>query len=211
MSLDPILEFIEACPYFHRSGYTLDDALHWIPRVPRSAKQSDRMRRIVIAAVTGQLHLPFRYIPALARAVDVPELRAELLSLARDFDTKVQLRAMTILDGLSGPPWDELRTRQRRESDRLAAMVTTASRRRSVTLLRHILAIDPLPLSSQGRRMQAVAFERVMNWKMLDREALLEVARRIDGPEMAGVWRFALERADEIGETARWLKAELEA
>src|SRR5439155_21124167 len=76
--LEDVLDFVEACPRFFRTGYILGMALRWLPRAPRSPVQAERMRAIVLAAVGRRLRLPFRRIPSLARAVDTQGMRAEL-------------------------------------------------------------------------------------------------------------------------------------
>jgi hypothetical protein len=208
-NLEEILGFVEACPKFFRSGYTLANALRWLGRPPHTEAQADRMRAIVIDAVSLRLWLPFREIPSLACAVDSPGLRAQLLVLASHLSAEVCTRAATVLDRLPGPPWNPERAAQRRREDRVGSMLVTAQQGRSATLLRRVLAIDPLTLSSRGRRYLSVAFEFAMNWDLLSKEELLPIAQRLDGSEMEPIWRFALRRQDGPGDRARWLLAHI--
>jgi hypothetical protein len=208
-NLNDILGFIEACPKFFRSGYILAIALRWLGRPPRTEAQADRMRAIVLDAVSLRLWLPFREIPSLARAVDSPGLRAQLLVLASHPDAKVCARAAMVLDRLPGPSWNPERAALRRRDDRVGTMIRTAQKSRSATLLRSALATDPLTLSTLGRRYLSVAFEFAMNWDLLPKEELLPIAQRLDGCEMESVWRFALRRQDGPGDRARWLLAQI--
>ncbi|HXN54943.1 MAG TPA: hypothetical protein VN874_01645 [Myxococcales bacterium] len=210
-SLDDMLDFVEACPRFFRTGYFLGMALRWLPRPPRSPTQTERMRAIVLAAVEGRPRLPFRRIPSLARAVDSKGMRAKLRLLVEDPDPSVRKRAMTVLDGLSGPRWDPGRAREQREEQRIRSMVVTAQKRKSAALVRRVLAIDPRPLTTRGRKYLAVVFEFTMNWGLIPDEELLAIAQRLEGPEMAPIWGYALARSDAPGDRARWILARLRA
>lgn len=167
------------------------------------------MRDIVLASVAGELRVPFERIPSLGRAIASTGLREELLDLHESPDEATRKRAIAVLDRLPGPPWDPERDRTKRADDRLGSMIVTAQRRRSPVLLRRVLQTDPQPLSSRGRHHLAVAFEFALNWGLLPDDELLEIARRIDGPEMAAIWSYALRRSDTAGDRARWLRAQL--
>jgi hypothetical protein len=204
-ALNDILDFIEACPRFFRSGYTLDEALRCVVRPPRTEMQTERMRGLVLAAVTRRLGLPFRRIPRLARNVDSPGLRKRLLALVDDADPVVRKRASVVLDVLPGPPWNAEHVGERRADDRIRAMVVTANTRRSPALVRRVLAVDPLTLTSRGRKYLGSSFELAMNLALIPDDELLEIAKRLEGPEMAPIWKFALARLDAPGDRARWL------
>jgi hypothetical protein len=203
--VDDVLDFVEACPRFFRTGYVLDAAIRWLPRPPRSPSQTERLRAVVLAAVSRRLRVPFRRIPSLSRAVESPGLREKLVALVKDPDPAVQDRAIAVLDALPGPPWNAEHAQRRRADDRVGAMFSTAYARRSPVLVRRVLGIDPRTLTSRGRKYLAVTFEFAMNWALLPDEDLVEIARRIDGPEMESVWSFALKRSDAPGDRARWL------
>jgi hypothetical protein len=165
-SLDDMLDFVEACPRFFRTGYFLGMALRWLPRPPRSPTQTERMRAIALAAVGGRPRLPFRRIPALARAATA-------------------------------------------RGARIRSMLVTAKNRKSATLVRRVLAIDPQPLTTCGRRYLASVFEFTMNWGLISNDELLAIAQRLDGPELAPIWGYALARSDAPGDRARWILARL--
>lgn len=208
-ALNDILDFIEACPRFFRTGYVLDKALRFVGRPPRSSTQDARLRHIVLKAVRMELRLPFRNIGKVARAVDSPELRKELARVVSEARSPIRERALSVLDGLSGKPWNAEASAQKRRDDRARAMAVTAFNKKSLSLLRKTLALDPATLTSRGRSALAATFEFAMNWDLLPREELLAIAKKLDGPEMEPIWRFALRRRDGPGDRARWLLAEL--
>lgn len=201
--LNTVLDFIEACPRFFRSGYTLDRALRFVARPPRTAVQTHRLQQIVLQAVGRELRLPFRNISKVARAVDAPSLRKDLTALASSDDPVSVRRAQSLLQTLQGSS-DEGRL-----EDRIRSMVVTAQKRRSADLVRRVLALASQLLSPEAKRLLAVAFEFAMNWDLIPKEELLDSARLIDGPEMAPIWSFALRRTDGPGERARWLRSKL--
>jgi len=201
--LNGVLEFVEVRPYFFRSGYVWQTALRSLRKPPRTSVQAHRMRQIVLNAARGRPWVPMRGIPSLGAAVDSPELREVLRSLTTSDDSRVSKRAIAVLDGLPGAPWDAERARVKRIDDRVGAMIVTAQVQKSATLLRRVLAIDPAPLTTRGRHYLAVAFEFAMNWGLLTDDELVAVAKRIDGPEMEPIWQFGSARKDAVGVRAR--------
>jgi hypothetical protein len=178
-----------ACPSDRRAG-------------PANARPRSRRRR---APSAGE----FRRFCALARVVDAPSLE-EALQQKRDHPSgAVRARARRVLDALGAPPWDAEQARARDEEHRLLSRVVTACNTRSASLARRVLSTDPAPLTSRGRQYLAVVFELAMNRGLLPDEELLAIAKRIEGPEMEPIWRFALDRHDAAGDRARWLLARL--
>ena len=98
--LNAVLDFIEACPRFFRSGYTLDRALRFVARPPRTPVQTHRLQQMVLQAVRRELRLPFRNISKVARAVDAPSLRKDLTALASSGDAVIAQRAQSLLQTL---------------------------------------------------------------------------------------------------------------
>ncbi|MBK7864286.1 MAG: hypothetical protein IPJ65_37945 [Archangiaceae bacterium] len=203
-ALNLILDFVEASPRFFRSGYTLDRALRFVARPPRTAVQTYRLQQIVLRAVGRELRVPFRNISKVARAVDAPSLRAHLTALVSSDDPVTVRRAQSLLQALLGA------SDERRLEDRIRSMVVTAQNKRSPALLRRALALASHSLSTEARRLLTVAFEFAMNWDLIPKEELLELAR-LNWPEMAPVWDFALPRTDGPGERARWLQSKVRA
>jgi hypothetical protein len=201
--LNVVLDFIEACPRFFRSGYAQDRALRFVFRPPRSAVQTYRLQQVVLRAVRRELRLPFRNISKVARAVDAPALRVDLTALLSSGDPLTVRRAQSVLHALGESSEAE------RLEDRIRSMVVTAQKRRSAALLRRVLALTSQPLTPRARRHLAVAFEFAMNWDLIPKEELLAVARNLDGPELGSIWSFALRRSDGAGDRARWLTSKL--
>ena len=100
--LDAVLDFLEACPHFFRTGYIQSKALAYVQRPKRTPAHDERLRAIVHGAVTGRLWLPFRRIPTIARAVDAPGMRAELQRLLEHPKLRVRLNAARVLERLQG-------------------------------------------------------------------------------------------------------------
>lgn len=207
--LDDVLDFLEAKPRFFRSGYVREKALRFLPRVPRTDAQANRLRELVLGAVDLHHRGSIRRFCSLARAVDAPLLREALQHRRQHASEQVRARARCVLDALGVAPWDRELARARREEQRIGSMVVTVKKRRSAPLARRVLGIDPAPLTSRARHYLAAVFEFAMNWGLLPDEELLAIARRLDGPEMVDIWRYALARQDAPGDRARWLLAQL--
>lgn len=47
-----LIEFLQADPYYFRSGYLKADVLRWLGRIPLDEPQMDRLRTVVLKAVT---------------------------------------------------------------------------------------------------------------------------------------------------------------
>src|SRR5262249_13734235 len=110
--INVVLDFIETCPRFFRSGYTLDRALRVVARPPRTAAQTHRLQQVVLKAVRRELRLPFRNVSKVARAVDSPGLREDLTALVSSADPVSVQRAQNLLQALAGPS-DEARLEDR--------------------------------------------------------------------------------------------------
>jgi hypothetical protein len=72
------IEFLEADPWFFRSGYIKAKLVRLIKRWPLTPVQADRLRAVVVRVVDGRDRREFRDYCRLARRLDGPELRAAL-------------------------------------------------------------------------------------------------------------------------------------
>ena len=92
--IEPILAFLEAEPYFYRSGYMTQNVLRWLKRLSFSVGDADRVRALVLRSVRrpGWSTRAFREYARLAAAVDSSELRVELLEASCSADSKVNDR-----------------------------------------------------------------------------------------------------------------------
>lgn len=94
------IEFLEADPWFFRSGYIKAKLIRLIKRFPLTAVQADRLRMAVMRVVDGRDRREFRDYCRLARHLDAPELRAALERRLVDPDEGVRRRAGWALDAL---------------------------------------------------------------------------------------------------------------
>ena len=87
------VEFLEADPWFFRSGYTKAELIRCIGRLELPSATADRLRRVVLAAVDGRDRREFRRYCRLARKVDSPGLREDLTRRLQRDDPAVRRRA----------------------------------------------------------------------------------------------------------------------
>jgi hypothetical protein len=95
------LAFLEADPWFFRSGYIKEKLLLRLTRLDLTSKQTARLRDVVLNAVDSRDRREFRRFCRLARRVDSPDLRAALERRLSSPDPGVQRRARWVLDGLA--------------------------------------------------------------------------------------------------------------
>jgi hypothetical protein len=96
--LEPAVAFLEADPWFFRSGYIKGYLIGYIKRVDLPPEFVPRLRRVVLAAVDGCDHREFRSYCRLARKVDAPELRAALVERLTSADPRTRRHARWVLD-----------------------------------------------------------------------------------------------------------------
>jgi hypothetical protein len=92
-ALETAIQFLEADPYFDRSGYVKADLLRLIKRLPLTSEQAERLRAVVIDAVERRGGREFRAYCRLARRLDGPELREALSRQATSGDSDIRRRA----------------------------------------------------------------------------------------------------------------------
>jgi hypothetical protein len=102
---DMLIDFLEADPFYFRSGYLKGDLVRWLNRTPLSAKQNSRLRAVVLHVVATGWRREFRRYCGLARRLDGQEFRAALERLASSDHEGVRLRARWVLAALDGKPW----------------------------------------------------------------------------------------------------------
>ena len=96
--LESGIAFLEADPWFFRSGYLKEWLTTFIRRLPLSASQEERLRRVVLHIAKTRDGREFRYFCRLARRVADDELRRELTQLSQSDDTNVRRRAAWMLN-----------------------------------------------------------------------------------------------------------------
>ncbi len=105
--LEMAIAFLEADPFFFRSGYVKADLIALISRQPLTETQMSRLRQVVIAIVDRRDGREFRRYCHLARHVDDPELRRDLDARYRSEDANVRRRAAWVLAALGSGPHAE--------------------------------------------------------------------------------------------------------
>lgn len=91
--LDDLIGFLEADPWFFRSGYIKADINKALLRLPLEPDEEARLRRVVLAVVDRRDGREFRSYCHLARRLATPELRAALEARLAAPDRAVRRRA----------------------------------------------------------------------------------------------------------------------
>jgi hypothetical protein len=94
------IEFLEADPWFFRSGYYKEKLIRYILRLDLTTNFQARLRKIILAAVDKRYRREFREYCRLARKVDNSELREALLERLKHDNSDIRRRAQWVLDGL---------------------------------------------------------------------------------------------------------------
>ena len=92
-SIEPMIEFLEADPYFYGSGYLKTDIIKLIRHMPLNSEQTGRLRGVVLAVLDRRDCREFRNFCQLARAVYSPELLAEVERRTSSADPALRRRA----------------------------------------------------------------------------------------------------------------------
>lgn len=103
-ALESAIEFLEADPWFFRSGYMKAKLVRLLKRLPLKPDQVERLRAVVVSVVDGRDRREFRDYCRLARCVDGPELRQPLEHRLVHPDEGVRRRAGWALHALGATP-----------------------------------------------------------------------------------------------------------
>lgn len=96
--LEVAFQFLEADPWFFRSGYVKADLLRQIGRVTLPPAYVKRLQHIVLAAVDAGDRREFRRYCRAARRIDNPSLREALAQRIEGANVNVRRRAQWMLD-----------------------------------------------------------------------------------------------------------------
>ncbi|WP_337267481.1 hypothetical protein [Oryzifoliimicrobium ureilyticus] len=91
------IAFLEADPWFFRSGYMKQRLAHFLKRVRLSKTQVDRLETVLLKIVDERNTHEFRNYCRLARAIATPKLWAQLTERLTDSDPRRRLRAAWML------------------------------------------------------------------------------------------------------------------
>lgn len=110
--LEIAISFLEADPWFFRSGYIKADILHLICALPKtniSPEDQSRLQRIVIAAVDFRDRREFRWYCKLARKVVSRSLITQLEERLSHADSNIRRRARWALSAVTHNPTFHIR------------------------------------------------------------------------------------------------------
>jgi hypothetical protein len=168
-AVDQALAYLEADPYYFRSGYARAKLARSLAQASLSRTDRERARRYVLDAVVGGKHCSQRELSQLAGAVANNELRAVLRARLHASDHATARRALHTLRGVRSPG--------------LRAPDFEAARELVLVDLRRTTGTPP-------------SVARVSNWLWSpDWEADLREIARHHGPDRAGA-KHLIEAAD---------------
>jgi hypothetical protein len=98
--LEDAVRFLQADPWFFRSGYIKADLLRFITRLDLPARYYPRLRSVLLAAVDYRDRREFRSYCRLARAIDGPELRNALMDRLDSEDRGIRRRSRWMLEAI---------------------------------------------------------------------------------------------------------------
>lgn len=99
-AIEMAVQFLEANPWYFRSGYHKADILKLLKRLPLSGDQCARLRRVILERVQGRPVREMRAYGRLAPKISSPEFEAELTSIAHNANQPVARHAKLILEYL---------------------------------------------------------------------------------------------------------------
>ena len=106
--------FLEADPWFYRSGYVKAELIRRLKRLPLSSEIEERLRAVVLDVARGRDRREYRAYCRLARKVASPELHAQMETLVAAGDPAVRRRARWMLAAIGEPGLARTPPRQRR-------------------------------------------------------------------------------------------------
>jgi hypothetical protein len=96
--LEAAFRFLEADPWFFRSGYIKGKLARAFKKVPFNARELNRVRYVLLARVLGHDRSEFKEYCRLAAKVANSGLRSELERALKKGDDRVRWRARTMLE-----------------------------------------------------------------------------------------------------------------
>jgi hypothetical protein len=91
--IERAIAFLEADPWFFRSGYLKQALLTRLKRVPLSRDQAQRLRAVLLNLIDTRDRHEFRYYCHLARALWTPEFEEALIGRMSADDPNIRRRA----------------------------------------------------------------------------------------------------------------------
>ncbi len=100
-ALETAIAFLEADPYFFRSGYAKEKLLRYVRGYQLNSEDVARLQQVILNIVDGHYCREFREYCRLARKVDSKDFRLQLESRAKSDDANIRKRAQWVLDALT--------------------------------------------------------------------------------------------------------------
>jgi hypothetical protein len=103
------VRFLEADPYFFRSGYHKEHFIKHLCRKPLSEDQQKRLQQVILARIRGRDTREFRAYCRLARVVTDPAFQKQVAEMAGPSNGTVPRHAQRVIDYLKSTPGKGLR------------------------------------------------------------------------------------------------------
>ncbi len=92
-AIEMAVRFLEADPWFFRSGYIKAELLGRLRTAPLNDDQLERLRRIVLDRIDGPGRREFRRYARFARRLDTPDFRAAVSDRVHSGDARTSRHA----------------------------------------------------------------------------------------------------------------------
>jgi hypothetical protein len=99
--VEMVVQFLEADPYFFRSGYHKEDLIKRLCRQPLSEMQKKRLQKVILRQIRGRDRREFRAYCRLARVVSDPEFLKQVIKMAGPSAGTIPRHATRLLQYLS--------------------------------------------------------------------------------------------------------------
>jgi hypothetical protein len=100
-AIEMAVRFIEANPWYFRSGYHKADVLKLLKKLPLSDDQCARLRQAILERVRGRPLREMRAYGRLALKISSPEFEMELANIAKNANRQAARHAQLILGYLA--------------------------------------------------------------------------------------------------------------
>jgi hypothetical protein len=97
--IEAVVQFLEADPFFFRSGYLKAEMIKHLRRAPLNDDQKKRLQRVILARIHEKTRREFRWYCRLARSVTDAEFERQIAELAAEsIPELVSRQARWVLD-----------------------------------------------------------------------------------------------------------------